>query len=76
MNETDIDSKNKNTKRGAQVSRRAFLRGSGCAVGAAGVMTVTLAQIPNAAASTAPDRHQAGYRETEHVRRVYELARF
>lgn len=72
MNRQDSSSK---TTAGASVSRRAFLRGSGCAVGAAGIMAVPLAETLEAA-STAPDRREAGYRETEHVRRVYELARF
>lgn len=58
------------------VSRRCVLRGIG--MGAAGAAaTATLAgQAGAAKAMPAPPRPQNGYRETDHVRRVYELARF
>lgn len=57
------------------VDRRAFLRGAGIAAGAAGVAAVTAS--PEAEAAPAADNHKSvGYRETDHVRRAYDLARF
>ncbi len=65
----------KNKKR---ISRRGFLRGAGMGAGAAGVAAVALTGTsPVRAESAGGDRRKsAGYRETEHVRRVYELSRF
>lgn len=58
------------------VSRRSFLRAAGlgaaAAAGAAAGTAATVTVRP-AQAKTAPS---AGYRETEHVRQVYALARF
>lgn len=54
-------------------SRREFLKTIGA--GAAGAVAVTGAGEAKAVAPSLPDG-SAGYRETEHVKRVYELARF
>ncbi|MGC2856027.1 hypothetical protein ACM64Y_11180 [Novispirillum sp. DQ9] len=64
---------------GSGLDRRAFLRGVGLGAGAAGaVAALTVAAGPAAAADAlaAPDAAQDGYRETAHVRRYYDLARF
>lgn len=60
------------------IGRRAFLRGVGASAGAAGaVAAVGAATGPAEAKAADPrDKADAGYRETEHVRRVYDLARF
>lgn len=60
------------------VSRRGFLRGAGLGAGAAGVAAVSLTAVASTgtASEADPKRRAAGYRETEHVRRAYELARF
>ena len=60
------------------ISRRGFLRGAGMGAGAAGVAAVAVASGPSVHAETADGdgRKSVGYRETEHVRRVYELSRF
>lgn len=57
------------------VDRRSFLRGVGVGAGAAGVAAVVTSKA--AEAQPAEAGHKAGgYRETAHVRRVYDLARF
>jgi hypothetical protein len=56
-------------------SRREFLKTIGVGAGAAGAVAVTGAGEAKAEAPSLPDG-SAGYRETEHVKRVYELARF
>ncbi|MCW5698906.1 MAG: formate dehydrogenase [Rhodospirillales bacterium] len=68
---------NKENKK-KQMSRRAFLRNAGLGAGASGVAAVALAgsRPAEAAAESASGRPAAGYRETEHVRRVYALSRF
>lgn len=62
------------------VSRRAFLRGAGLGAGlgagAAGVAAVTSISAFPAKAAAPAGGNTVGYRETEHVRRAYELARF
>lgn len=60
------------------VDRRAFLRGVGLGAGAAGaVAAMTVAAGPVEAAVEEPSvKGGDGYRETEHVRRYYQLARF
>jgi hypothetical protein len=65
-------------KKKKRISRRGFLRGAGMGAGAAGVATVALASGSPVRAETAGEgrRKSVGYRETEHVRRVYELYRF
>jgi hypothetical protein len=60
-----------------RIERRSFLRGVGVGAGAAGVAAVSLAAGPSTQpAKASQGKARAGYRETEHVRRVYELARF
>jgi hypothetical protein len=55
-------------------SRRSFLQGTSLSAGAA----VMLTAIARPAEATRPQSGQrkAGYRQTPHVRRVYELSRF
>lgn len=60
----------------AGLSRRRFLTGAGCGIGTAGVAAVSLTLDPAAAEAVELDRPEPGYRETEHVKRVYALARF
>lgn len=57
-----------------KMNRRAFLRGFGLTAGAAGVAALTLGTAVEAKAEPAGDKPKAGYRETEHVRRIYDLA--
>jgi hypothetical protein len=59
----------KDKEAAARVDRRNFLKGAGLAIGAA---------VPGSDAVAQSDKPQenAGYRETEHVRTYYELARF
>jgi len=56
--------------------RRAFFRKAGIGVGAAGVVAVGLSG-KSAEAAVKPDKDfkKSAYRETEHVKRFYELAR-
>lgn len=57
------------------IDRRGFLRTVGVGAGAAGVAAVVGGSAaPTTAKAAAPA--SSGYRETEHVRRFYELARF
>jgi hypothetical protein len=55
-------------------TRRAFFRTVGLGGSAAGVLAAAKAVGVEAAEIRAPDA--AGYRETEHVKTVYALARF
>ena len=64
----------KTEKGTAKIGRRGFLKQAGVAVGTAGVAAVVSTQAP--AASETADTKSTGYRETEHVRTYYELARF
>ncbi len=63
-------------------SRRAFLRNAGTGVGAAGLAAAGLAVSEVAEAATKPDAKdfrnfkKSTYRETEHVKKAYETARF
>lgn len=66
-------SKQESTK---SLHRRAFLKGAGLTgVAAAGVAATTLT---GGKAKAAPPKsgEQAGYRETDHVMKYYELSRF
>ncbi len=60
----------------ASIDRRGFLRGVGVGAGAAGVAAVVGVSGGDEAVAAEADKTAAGYRETEHVRRVYELSRF
>ena len=58
-------------------SRRAFFRKAGAGVGAAGVVAVGLSdKSARAGVKSDKDVKKSAYRETEHVKRYYELARF
>lgn len=68
--------KQRATGEGNGVKRRDFLRGTGLAAGAAvGAAALTVVETP-AAAQAADSGSASGYHETDHVRRVYETARF
>ncbi len=57
-------------------ARRAFFRTAGVGVGAAGVLAVGLSGgSPRAQEKTKKDFKKSAYRETEHVKKVYESAR-
>jgi hypothetical protein len=56
------------------VSRRGFMRLAGQGAGVAGVGAISLATPDAAKADEAPQQRR-GYRETDHVRSYYELAR-
>ncbi len=56
------------------IGRRDFFRKAGIGAGAAAV-AVTASQA-GAVEAVAPQEKSAGYRETEHVRKFYDLARF
>ena len=68
----------KDEKEKKRISRRGFLRGAGMGAGAAGVAAVAMTGTSSVRAESAGSdrRKSAGYSETEHVRRVYELSRF
>jgi hypothetical protein len=57
--------------------RRDFFKKAGAGLGVAGAAAVGLGS-GTAAAEVKPDRgsRNGGYRETEHVKRAYELSRF
>jgi nitrous oxide reductase len=55
--------------------RRDFLKAAGLAGGAAGVAAVALTANSSQAAAPA-GRKESGYRETEHIRKYYESARY
>ena len=62
------------TKKATKIDRRKFLRSAG--VGAAGAAAVGLSAGKVSAASPDPASSKgAGYQETEHVKKFYELSR-
>ena len=56
-------------------SRRDFLKAAGIAGGAAGVAAVALTS-KSVTAAVPESGKSSGYRETDHVKKYYELARF
>ncbi len=59
------------------VERRAFMKKAGISVGAVGAVAVGLSKTSAAAApGTGAKPGGSGYRETEHVKKYYETARF
>lgn len=68
------DKKDKST-----LARRDLFRAAGLGVGALGAVAVGIAAGTNeaqAAKNSADSTATQGYRETDHVRKVYELSRF
>lgn len=63
-------------KKSQDISRREFFRKSGAAAGAAGGMAIAAATGAEAATPEAGNAKKAGYRETDHIRSYYELAKF
>ncbi len=57
------------------LGRREFLKKAAVTGGAAGVAAVALSQ-GSAEAAVVSDGGKSGYRETEHVKTYYDLARF
>ena len=58
------------------MARRSFFRTAGLGVGAVGAAAVSLATGQSEAAEPAKSPTAAGYRETPHVKKFYELAKF
>ena len=56
--------------------RRRFFTKAGLGVGAAGAVAIGLTSGTAKAAKSDPGLRKGGYRETDHVRRFYELSRF
>ena len=56
--------------------RRDFLKVAGLASGALGAVAASLYSEPAKAEAADDARRASGYRETEHVRTYYQLARF
>ena len=63
-------------KKKAPVGRRDFFKKAGLGVGAAGVAAVGLSAKQSKAEETAARPGSAGYRETAHVKKYYQLAKF
>jgi hypothetical protein len=63
------------TKEAKSVDRRDFFRKAGFGVGAAGVAAVALKGEAKAA-ETVDAPEGSGYRETDHVKKFYQLSRF
>jgi len=63
-------------KAAKSLARREFLKTAGLTTGAVGAAAVALSSPKAKAAGATPAKgEQTGYRETEHVRKYYELAR-
>lgn len=58
------------------VARRDLFRAAGLGVGALGAAAVGIPAATGEAEAATAAEPSAGYRETDHVRRVYELSRF
>ena len=63
-------------KKKVSVGRRDFFKKAGLGVGAAGVAAVSLSAKQGKAEETAVKPGGAGYRETAHVKKYFQLARF
>lgn len=73
MKTTDTASSNERKAK----ERRAFLRLAGAGVAAGGIAAVTMGgDAVEADAGSSAKRQDAGYRETEHVKKFYDSARF
>lgn len=69
--EAMTDKKDKST-----LARRDLFRAAGLGVGALGAVAVGVAAGAEPADAATPQATSQGYRETDHVRTVYELSRF
>ena len=58
------------------LARRDFFKKAGLGLGAAGAAAVTMVAGEGEAAEVAKPDNAAGYRESAHVKKFYELARF
>ena len=58
------------------LARRDFFKKAGLGLGAAGAAAVTMVAGEGEAAEVAKSDQAAGYRDSAHVKTVYELARF
>ncbi|HKO09810.1 MAG TPA: ubiquinol-cytochrome c reductase iron-sulfur subunit N-terminal domain-containing protein [Alphaproteobacteria bacterium] len=56
--------------------RRDFLKLAGLGAGAAGVAAAGIARAEAKVEAAKPEDHSRGYRESEHVKKYYALARF
>lgn len=65
---------NKGNERSHKIDRRRLLTGAGLAIGAAGATAVSSATPATASEPVNPEHN--GYRESEHVKTYYRLARF
>ena len=64
-------------KEAGAMGRRDFFRKAGLGAGAAGAVAVALSRTPaKAAVAGGKASGGKGYRETDHVKKYYELARF
>jgi hypothetical protein len=59
----------------SRIDRRAFLKRATAGASGAAIAVATLGQVTPAQAAPKTDDKDGGYRETEHVKRYYELAR-
>lgn len=66
----------KEKKQKGSVGRRDFFKKAGLGAGVAGMAAVGLGAEQSKAAETTGTSGSAGYRETAHVKKYYELARF
>lgn len=64
------------TKDKGTLARRDLFRVAGMGVGALGAVAVGVAAGAEPAQAATPEGTPQGYRETDHVRTVYELSRF
>ena len=65
----------KETKGSVELDRRRLLKGAGFAIGAAAATTAAVSGEAVACEESTPQQ-QAGYRESEDVKKYYKLARF
>ena len=71
----EIDMKHEqHEKHQVPTDRRNFLKLAG--LGTVGTVATAASTVVATAAELAPEPTNGGYRETEHVKRVYELSRF
>ncbi len=66
----------KQEKEIGSMERRDFMKKTGLGIGVAGTAGLGLSKTSGAATSAGDATGKSGYRETDHVKRVYATARF
>ncbi|MDP6515710.1 MAG: formate dehydrogenase [Alphaproteobacteria bacterium] len=73
---THTTSRARETESSGRIGRRRFLKTASLGVAASAGAAAMAAVSSGKAEAAGPEQAQGGYRETDHIRRIYALARF